>query len=100
MNNKTSHPQKISFFLFINTKSGGGLGRRYLTVPGKRLDYKHNNSTTLTLHFIDLFDIEGRKDALDNLSKIAKKINEGKSHSIKVIVCGGDGTVLWVVSLV
>lgn len=48
--------EKISFFLFINSKSGGQVGKQYLTIDNHKIVYQYGKSTSVSLHFIDLFD--------------------------------------------
>lgn len=55
MDNK-QESEKISFFLFINSKSGGAKGRKYLTVPNRKLSYQFGKDAVVCLHFIDLFN--------------------------------------------
>lgn len=48
--------EKIWFFLFINSKSGGQVGKQYLTIDNQKLTYQYGKNATVYLHFIDLFD--------------------------------------------
>ena len=52
--------ERISFFLFINTKSGGGVGSEYLSVPNQKITYQFGKDSTISLHFVDLFDAQAR----------------------------------------
>lgn len=52
--------ERISFFLFINTKSGGGVGSKYLTVPNHKITYQFGKDSTICLHFVDLLDLQAR----------------------------------------
>lgn len=50
--------KKVNFFLFVNSKSGGEKGKRYLTVLNHRLDYQYSKEVNITLYFVDLFNQE------------------------------------------
>lgn len=50
--------EKIYFFLFINSKSGGQIGKQYLTIDNHKIIYQYGKHTTVYLHLIDLFDQE------------------------------------------
>lgn len=63
-------PRKQFYFLFINSKSGGGKGKHYLTIHEHRLDYQYSKEMLITLHFIDLFNQEEREKALNKIKKI------------------------------
>lgn len=91
---------RISFFLFINSKSGGGVGAQYLTIPNRKLTYQFGKDTTISLHFIDLFDAQGREAALEKMRRVQARVERRGKGKVTAVVCGGDGTVLWVVSLV
>lgn len=56
----SSTQRKQFYFLFINSKSGGGKGKQYLTIHDHRLDYQYSKEVMITLHFIDLFNQEER----------------------------------------
>ena len=86
--------------VFCNIKSGGGVGTRYLTIPNRKLTYQLGKDTTITIHFIDLFDTQGREAALEKMRRVQAKVEKRGKGKVTAVVCGGDGTVLWVVSLV
>jgi diacylglycerol kinase family enzyme len=100
MDNNVSEDESVSFFLFINSKSGGGLGRKYLTIPLRRITYQFGKSTSIRLYFIDLFDEQACKRGLEKMGKTQAKLDKRAKGKVYTVVCGGDGTVLWVVSLV
>ena len=54
----------------------------------------------MVLHLVDLFDSNEKDKNLKKIARITKKKDQGQRREVKVIVCGGDGTVLWVVELV
>lgn len=92
--------EKISFFLFINSKSGGAKGSKYLTVPNRKLTYQFGKDAVVCLHFVDLFDAEDRQKGLDRMKKALAKVERRGKGRVTAVICGGDGTVLWVVSIV
>ena len=47
--------KKITFFLFINSKSGGEKGKKYLTVPDRKLSFQYTHDALITLYLFDLF---------------------------------------------
>ena len=92
--------ERVSFFLFINTKSGGGIGSKYLTVPNHKVTYQFGKDVAICLHFVDLFDVQARGEALERMRKTQSRVEKRGKGKVTAVVCGGDGTVLWVVSLV
>ena len=45
---------QIHFFLFVNSKSGGGLGQEYLTLANKSLKFKSKNGIQSLLYIYDM----------------------------------------------
>lgn len=45
------------FFLFVNTKSGGGLGQDYLTVVNKRLKFRNKNEEYAFVYLYDMCSV-------------------------------------------
>jgi hypothetical protein len=66
--------ERISFFLFINTKSGGGVGSEYLSVPNQKITYQFGKDSTISLHFVDLFDAQARGQALERMRKAQSRV--------------------------
>lgn len=100
MENPEPKREKTSFFLFINSKSGGGLGRKYLTVPNRKITYQYGKDTTIVIYCIDLFDEQDRLQGLEHMRKAQARVDKRGRGKVVGVVCGGDGTVLWVVTLV
>lgn len=50
--------KRITYFLFVNSKSGGEKGKQYLTLPNRKLSFQYSHSTLLTLYLADLFSAE------------------------------------------
>jgi diacylglycerol kinase (ATP) len=49
---------------------------------------------------IDLFDQQERERGLTKMQRLFNKGQSTGKGKVTAIICGGDGTVLWVVSLV
>lgn len=86
--------------MFINSKSGGAKGSSYLTVPNRKLTYQFGKDAVVCLHFVDLFDAEERQKGLERMKKALAKVERRGRGRVTAVICGGDGTVLWVVSIV
>lgn len=99
MDNK-QESERISFFLFVNSKSGGAKGSTYLTVPNRKLTYQFGRDAVVCLYFVDLFDAEDRQKGLERMKKALAKVERKGKGRVTAVICGGDGTVLWVVSIV
>eukprot|EP00931_Biecheleriopsis_adriatica_P003846 TRINITY_DN105607_c0_g1_i1.p1 TRINITY_DN105607_c0_g1~~TRINITY_DN105607_c0_g1_i1.p1 ORF type:complete len:431 (-),score=65.70 TRINITY_DN105607_c0_g1_i1:26-1318(-) len=79
-------------FLFVNVKSGGGVGEAFLEVPNP-LDVQLRERTVY-LHVSSLSEGEsGNKPGFVKLRSVVSK-----GLPCRVIVGGGDGSVMWVVS--
>lgn len=79
--------------LFVNSKSGGRRGHKYLSLGEKKVKFRSKEGFYVFVYLYDLYCKTRKQEGLDKaleLSKISKNVN--------IIICGGDGTVLWVVS--
>lgn len=77
-------------FLFVNPKSGGNKGEDFLKVPQPFV--VNIAGAKVSLHIYSLLDGEpGDKEGFKNL----KKATDASRKPIKIIVGGGDGTVMW-----
>lgn len=81
----------IAFVLFINSVSGSNTGREYLSIEAEEISFRVKNQANIHVFMYDLFDQESRIQGLDKVQEIVDK------YDLRVIVCGGDGSVLWVV---
>jgi diacylglycerol kinase (ATP) len=84
---------KIHFLLFINTKSGNAHGKTFFTLRSEQLTIRYEDFTTAHLHLIDLFDPSSKSQGLELVKNFL-----ANSTDFRVIVCGGDGTIPWVLS--
>ena len=80
------------YLLFVNTVSGGGIGRSYLTLKNKKVKFKNTNGATTQIYLYDLLVQSDRKKGYK------KAVELTRNDQVNVVICGGDGTILWVVS--
>ena len=84
---------EIHFLLFINPKSGNGNGRSFLTLGYPELLIRYEGSARAHLYFIDLFSEASRRQGLELIKNFTLSNSE-----FRVIICGGDGTIPWVLA--
>jgi len=77
-------------FFFVNPKSGGNKGQDFLKVP-QPFVMQAATGHTVNLHIFSLIDAAKREEGFTKLKLTADSVG----HRIKVIVGGGDGTVMW-----
>ena len=78
----------------MNTRSGGGVGRLYLTVVEKHTHLKMTRKGE-TCAFMKLFDMCEESSRGRGLEEVKELVEA--HEDVVVVVCGGDGTILWVV---
>ena len=79
--------------LFVNSKSGGRRGQKYLSLGESRVKFKSKDGFYAFVYLYDLFNKERKEEGLKNALELSKQ-----SKNVNIIICGGDGTVLWVVT--
>jgi diacylglycerol kinase (ATP) len=94
----SSGPEE-EIFLFVNPKSGGNTGFIFLEVPQPFI-VRNDNGKLVSFRIYSLLEgSSGDKPGFHELGKtLAGQSRDHKGHRVKVIVGGGDGTVMWVVS--
>ena len=81
----------IAFVLFINTVSGSKVGHEYLSLEAEEINFRVTNTPSIHVFFYDLFDVPNRMKGLQTVKRYQDE------YDMRVIICGGDGSVLWVV---
>lgn len=84
--------REVHFILFVNTKSGDGYGANYLRLGGTEITIKYETTGIARLYIFDLFQIDSRKRGL----ALALSLSSNLDVDCRVIICGGDGTIPWV----
>jgi len=80
--------------LFVNTKSGDGEGKRYLSVKNRHLKYRFESFREADIFFFDMFSETSRRDGFETVKRWSSENN----RDVRIIICGGDGTIPWVMS--
>lgn len=86
---------QIHFVFFINTKSGNGDGKRFFSLGFPELVINYQGLSQAHLYFIDLFSSESRHQGVELIKSFLSNSTE-----FRVIICGGDGTIPWVLSTI
>ncbi|KAF4689910.1 hypothetical protein FOZ60_001012 [Perkinsus olseni] len=78
-------------YIFINPTSGSNRASEYLTLGLQHMSFRDNNCD---VYIFDISDgASGCKPAFVRLA--AHGNNRDASHPIRVLVAGGDGTIMW-----
>lgn len=86
-----SERRDIAFVLFINSVSGSNTGREYLSIEAEEISFRVRNQPNVHVFMYDLFEQESR---IKGMEKVKENVDR---YDMRVVICGGDGSVLWVV---
>ncbi|EER04109.1 diacylglycerol kinase, epsilon, putative [Perkinsus marinus ATCC 50983] len=82
-------------YIFVNPTSGGNRASEYLTLGLQRMKFRENHCE---VYIYDISDgVSGSKPSFANLADhaAANTGDNGSSHPIRVLVAGGDGSIMW-----
>lgn len=82
-------PHEGDVFLFVNSGSGGNKGKDFLEVP-QPFQTELDDGRTVSLHIYSLL-AENKVDGF----RLLKELSEKTGRPVRMIVGGGDGTVMW-----
>ena len=85
---------KHTFYFFINTRSGDGEGARLMELALNKREIQDRVAQPIEMHFVDLFDAKGSRSSYEHIREEIDRY----STEVYVVVCGGDGTVSWVIN--
>jgi len=80
-------------YLFVNPKSGGNKGQDFLQVP-QPFRSSAEDAHPVILYIFSLIDANQREAGFSQLKRAADAAS-ARGQRVKVIVGGGDGTVMW-----
>jgi len=84
-------------FLFVNPTSGGNMASAYTKLEKEEVDLKIDDHGDVRIHIFDIR--KGSRGEKPGFVKLKNRIEELKANGsvavIRVMVAGGDGTVMW-----
>lgn len=83
----------VHFVVFVNSKSGNGDGKQFLELEYPELFIHYQTLNEAHLYFLDLFSLDSRQRGIELIKEFLRN-----STDFRVIICGGDGTIPWVLA--
>lgn len=82
--------------LFANPRSGSNKAAEYLKIPNGQIKLSTASNTT----YIHIFDLTNEDSRSQGMLKIKDILSSMDSDFVRVIIAGGDGSLIWTVEMV
>jgi diacylglycerol kinase (ATP) len=92
-------PPPTLMYLVVNPASGGTEGQNLILLEDRDVIFDDDDDINVELRVFDIRDInDGQKDKFLEIKEVTESGQFDEDHPLRVIVAGGDGTVLWCIS--
>lgn len=90
-----SNLPKVEIFMAVNPGSGGLVSKQLLDMNVPRFEMELSKGRPCMVTIFSLKDNQAREERFEQMSTLSK---DNGNYDVRVVACGGDGTVKWVIS--